>query len=72
MSGAPGVLTGRIVERLPNAMYRVALDDGREVLAHVSGRLHHKIVRLLSGDRVQLELSPYDAGRGRIVALLRS
>ena len=72
VSGAPGVLTGRIVERLPNAMFRVALDDGREVLAHVGGRLRLNVVRLLPGDRVQLELTPYDAGRGRIVALPRS
>lgn len=72
MSGAPGVLTGRIVESLANAIYRVVLDDGREVLAHVGGRLRLNVVRLLPGDRVQIELTPYDGGRGRIVAKLRS
>ena len=72
VSGAPGVLTGRIVESLANAIYRVVLDDGREVLAHVGGRLRLNVVRLLPGDRVQIELTPYDGGRGRIVAKLRS
>jgi translation initiation factor IF-1 len=72
VSGVSGALTGRIVEPLANAIYRVALDDGREVLAHVGGRLRLNVVRLLPGDRVQLELTPYDAGRGRIVAKLWS
>ena len=72
MSGVPDVLSGRIVEPLANAIYRVALDDGREVLAHVGGRLRLNVVRLLPGDRVQLELTPYDGSRGRIVAKLRS
>ena len=71
MSGPAGVLAGRIVEPLANAIYRVALDDGREVLAHIGGRLRLNVVRLLPGDRVQVELAAYDAGRGRIVAKLR-
>lgn len=65
-------ITGRIIEPLANAIFRVELDDGREVLAHIGGRLRLNVVRLLPGDRVQVELSPYDAGRGRIVASVRS
>lgn len=61
-------LLGTIVEGLPNAIYRVALDDGREVLAHVGGRLRLTVVRLLPGDRVRVELTLLDASRGRIVA----
>jgi translation initiation factor IF-1 len=68
MSNSGQTVVGKIVESLPNALFRVALDDGREVLAHVGGRLRLVVVRLLPGDRVQLELTPYDAGRGRIVA----
>lgn len=63
---------GRIVEPLPSAIFRVALDDGREVLAHVGGRLRLNVVRLLPGDRVRVELTAYDANRGRIVARLRA
>ena len=61
---------GRVVEPLPNAIFRVALDDGREVLAHVGGRFRLSVVRLLPGDRVRVVLAPLDAGRGRIVAKL--
>ena len=61
---------GRVLEPLPNAIFRVALDDGREVLAHVGGRLRLSVVRLLPGDRVRVALTPFDAGRGRIVAKL--
>lgn len=66
-----GLVEGRIVEPLPNALFRVMLDDGREVLAHVGGRLRLNVVRLLPGDRVRVELTPYDDGRGRIVAKAR-
>ncbi len=69
MVGATGETSaGTIVEALPNAIFRVALDDGREVLAHVGGRLRLVVVRLLPGDRVRIELTLLDAGRGRIVA----
>ena len=68
MSSSGQTVVGKIVESLPNALFRVALDDGREVLAHVGGRLRLVVVRLLPGDRVQLELTPYDSSRGRIVA----
>ena len=56
-----------VVEQPPNAMYRVRLDDGPQVLAHVADRIDRNFVRVLVGDRVSVELSPVDAGRGRIV-----
>ena len=58
---------GTIKEALPNANFRVLLDDGREVLAHVSGKIRRYRIRILTGDRVKVELSPYDETRGRIV-----
>jgi len=57
---------GKIVESLPNAMFRVELDNGHKVLAHISGKMRMHFIRLLPGDRVKLELSPYDLTRGRI------
>jgi len=58
---------GRIKEALPNAMFRVVLEDGHEVLAHVSGRMRLRFIRILPGDTVTLEMSPYDLTKGRIV-----
>ena len=57
---------GKIVEALPNAMFRVELDSGHKVLAHVSGKIRMHFIRILPGDRVKVELSPYDLTRGRI------
>jgi len=57
---------GRIIETLPNAMFRVELENGHVVLAHVSGKMRMNFIRILPGDRVKLELSPYDLSRGRI------
>jgi len=54
------------VEPLPNAMFRVELDNGHRVLAHVSGKMRMNFIRILPGDRVKVELSPYDLTRGRI------
>jgi len=62
---------GTVTEALPNAMFRVQLDNGYEVLAHVSGRLRMHFIRILPGDRVRVELSPYDLTRGRITYRLR-
>jgi len=59
-------LEGTIVEPLPNAMFRVALDNGIEVLAHISGKMRMNYIRITKGDRVTVELSPYDLTRGRI------
>jgi translation initiation factor IF-1 len=58
---------GEVVEALPNAMFRVRLDNGHEVLAHVAGKLRRYRIRILPGDRVRVEVSPYDLKRGRIV-----
>jgi len=65
----PGVVSveGAVVEVLPHAMYRVAVDGGRQVLAHAPGGPHRNFVRLLVGDRVIVELAPADRTRGRIV-----
>ena len=57
---------GIIVETLPNAMFRVKLDNGHEVLAHVSGKMRMHYIKLMPDDKVKLELSPYDLGRGRL------
>ena len=57
---------GTVVEPLPNAMFRVKLDNGHAVLAHISGKMRMHYIRILQGDRVKLELSPYDLTRGRI------
>ncbi len=58
---------GVVAEALPNTSFRVRLNDGREVLAHLSGKMRRYHIRTLSGDRVKVELSPYDETRGRIV-----
>ena len=60
------VLEGTILESLPNAMFRVELDNGHKVLAHISGKMRMHYIRILPGDRVQVELTPYDLTRGRI------
>jgi translation initiation factor IF-1 len=58
---------GSVVETLPNAMFRVELDNGHRVLAHISGKMRLHFIKILPGDRVTVELSPYDLSRGRIV-----
>ena len=58
---------GKVRETLPNAMFRVELANGHKVLAHVSGKMRMNFIRILPGDSVTLELSPYDLSRGRIV-----
>ena len=60
------VLEGTVVEPLPNAMFRVELENGHKVLAHISGKMRMHYIRILPGDRVQVELTPYDLERGRI------
>jgi len=57
---------GTVVEPLPNAMFRVELDNGHKVLAHISGKMRMHYIRILPGDKVVVELSPYDLTRGRI------
>jgi translation initiation factor IF-1 len=60
------VLEGTVIEPLPNAMFRVELENGHKVLAHISGKMRMHYIRILPGDRVQVELTPYDLTRGRI------
>jgi translation initiation factor IF-1 len=60
------VLEGKVVDPLPNAMFKVELDNGHNVLAHISGKMRMHYIRILPGDRVQVELTPYDLSRGRI------
>ncbi|ACB83817.1 translation initiation factor 1 (bIF-1) [Natranaerobius thermophilus JW/NM-WN-LF] len=57
---------GTVVEPLPNAMFRVELENGHKILAHVSGKIRMNYIRILPGDKVKVELSPYDLSRGRI------
>jgi translation initiation factor IF-1 len=59
-------IEGTVLEPLPNAMFRVELDNGHKVLAHISGKMRMHYIRILPGDRVSVELSPYDLSRGRI------
>ena len=61
------MLEGTVVEPLPNAMFRVELDNGHKVLAHISGKMRMHFIKILPGDKVTVELSPYDLTRGRIV-----
>ena len=60
------LVEGTVVEPLPNAMFRVELENGHKVLAHISGKMRMNYIRILPGDRVQVELTPYDLTRGRI------
>jgi translation initiation factor IF-1 len=62
---------GTVVEALPNAMFRVELPNGHEVLAHISGKIRMHYIRVLPGDKVLIELSPYDLSRGRITYRLK-
>ena len=57
---------GKVIETLPNAMFRVELENGHRVLAHISGKMRMHFIKILPGDRVKVELSPYDLTRGRI------
>ena len=63
----PIVVEGKVIETLPNAMFRVELKTGHKVLAHVSGKMRMNFIKILPGDTVTMELSPYDLTRGRII-----
>ena len=60
-------IEGTVVEKLPNAMFKVELENGHQVLAHISGKLRRNFIKILPGDKVTLELSPYDLSKGRII-----
>jgi len=63
---------GTIVDTLPNAMFKVELENGHQVLAHISGKMRKYFIRILPGDTVEVELSPYDLTRGRIVHRMKA
>ncbi len=68
MSKQEGIqVEGTVIEPLPNAMFRVELENGHKVLAHISGKMRMHFIRILPGDKVTVELSPYDLTRGRII-----
>ncbi len=58
---------GKVLEKMPNAMFKVELENGHVVLAHISGKLRMNFIRILPGDKVTIELSPYDLDKGRII-----
>jgi len=60
-------LVGTVIEPLPNAMFKVELENGLKILAHVSGKMRMNFIRILPGDKVKVEISPYDPTRGRII-----
>ena len=60
-------IEGTVVEKLPTAMFQVELENGHQVLAHISGKLRMNYIRILPGDKVTLEMSPYDLSKGRII-----
>ena len=63
----PIEVIGTVIETLPNAMFRVELENKHQVLAHISGKMRKNFIRILPGDKIKVELSPYDLTRGRIV-----
>jgi translation initiation factor IF-1 len=60
-------MTGTIIETLPNTMFRVKLENGHVIIAHISGRMRKNYIRILTGDTVKVELTPYDLSKGRII-----
>ncbi len=60
-------LEGKIIEKLPNTMFRVELENGHQILAHISGKLRMNFIKILPGDKVKIEMSPYDLSKGRII-----
>ncbi len=64
-------IEGTILESMPNAMFRVKLENDHEILAHISGKIRKNFIRILPGDRVKVEMTPYDLSRGRITFRLK-
>jgi len=64
-------LEGTVTETLPNTMFRVKLDNGHVIIAHISGKMRKHYIRILTGDRVKVEMSPYDLSKGRITFRLK-
>lgn len=72
MKEEPIQLEGKVVEALPNARFRVELENGHRILAHVAGKMRMHFIRILPGDKVTVEMSPYDLERGRITFRIRN
>ena len=64
-------IEGKILESMPNAMFKVELENGHEILAHISGKIRKNFIRILPGDRVKVEMTPYDLSKGRITFRLK-
>jgi len=64
-------IEGTILESMPNAMFKVKLENGHEILAHISGKIRKNFIRILPGDKVKVEMTPYDLSRGRITFRLK-
>ena len=64
-------IEGTILESMPNAMFKVELENGHEILAHISGKIRKNFIRILPGDKVKVEMTPYDLSRGRITYRLK-
>ena len=64
-------IEGKILESMPNAMFRVELENGHEILAHISGKIRKNFIRILPGDKVKVEMTPYDLTKGRITFRLK-
>ena len=64
-------IEGKILESMPNAMFRVKLENGHEILAHISGKIRKNFIRILPGDKVKVEMTPYDLTKGRITFRLK-
>ena len=64
-------IEGKILESMPNAMFRVELENGHEILAHISGKIRKNFIRILPGDKVKVEMTPYDLTKGRITLRLK-
>ncbi|SUO92021.1 translation initiation factor IF-1 [Suttonella indologenes] len=60
-------MTGTVIETLPNTMFRVELENGHQINAHISGRMRKHYIRILTGDKVKVEMTPYDLSKGRII-----
>jgi translation initiation factor IF-1 len=60
-------MEGRVLEKLPNAVFKVELENGHRIQAHISGKLRQNLIRILPGDKVLVEMSPYDLSKGRII-----
>ena len=60
-------MEGRVLDKLPNAMFKVELENGHQIIAHISGKLRQNFIRIIPGDKVLIEMSPYDLTKGRII-----